>query len=421
MSSKWKSIIFNIYVYIFIASIIPLLFITTPAIPKSNILELLFWVIIEIIVDAKIIYVLRYNKSTAVTMSSTVHLSVIVVLGIYKAVWVIVIATIIVEVLLKKPLKKVLFNSGQYGLNILVGGYLFYFLKQSPTTVIFNYVDIPAILIASFAYFFSNLLIIAGVICLNFKIKFIQYIIEETKTNFVYIYTMVPLSIAMAAIYDPRFPYFTLIMFPPILMSDQVLRKYFDIQQETHETLKLAADILDKRDNYTFAHSMRVAEYAKKIAIQMDLTEDKVFEIEMAGQVHDLGKIAIEDDILRKNGKLTEEEFAQIKRHPEVGYELLNKLKHYRKGAAFILYHHERLDGKGYPKGLSGKDIPLGAKILAVADSYDAMTSDRPYRKALLQATAVEELRSNSGTQFDHEVVNAFVRVLKEDYGFEEI
>jgi len=153
----------------------------------------------------------------------------------------------------------------------------------------------------------------------------------------------------------------------------------------------------------------------------MNLPPDDINEIEIAGQVHDLGKIGTEDRILFKTTKLNDEEYEQIKKHPAIAYRLLSNLKPYKKGAVYVLHHHERFDGKGYPAGLSGSDIPLGARILAVADSYDAMTTDRPYRRALSQSAAVDELRRCSGTQFDPKVIDTFINVLRNDYGYKEM
>ncbi|MGI6705536.1 MAG: HD-GYP domain-containing protein [Clostridia bacterium] len=177
----------------------------------------------------------------------------------------------------------------------------------------------------------------------------------------------------------------------------------------------MLANIIDERDEYTYDHSDRVAEYARKIAEHLQLPLSTIDEIEMAGRIHDLGKIGIEDKILLKKSKLTEEEFEKIKKHPEIAYRLLKKLKPYKEGVNYVLYHHERMDGKGYPCGISDKAIPLGARILAVADSYDAMTTDRPYRRALSKAEAIEELRRNAGTQFDPTVVDIFIRLLEND------
>ncbi len=128
--------------------------------------------------------------------------------------------------------------------------------------------------------------------------------------------------------------------------------------------------------------------------------------------MHDLGKIAVPDSVLHKHGRLTDEEFALMKKHPQDGAEILSKFPEYRAGRELVLAHHERIDGRGYPHGLSGDAIPLGARVIAVADAWDAMTSDRPYREALPQSVALAELMSGRGTQWDAAVVEAFAASL---------
>lgn len=161
-------------------------------------------------------------------------------------------------------------------------------------------------------------------------------------------------------------------------------------------------------------HSIDVGRYSVEIGKRMGLSESNLELLRMIANLHDIGKVGIDQDILNKPGKLTDEEFAIIKRHPEIGYRLLSDVPEYREIAYDILSHHERFDGKGYPNGLVGTNIPLRARIVSVADAYDAMTSDRPYRKALSKEVAIEELKKNSGTQFDPEIVDCFLEVLKE-------
>ena len=145
----------------------------------------------------------------------------------------------------------------------------------------------------------------------------------------------------------------------------------------------------------------------------MGLTENEIKNIRYAAAMHDVGKIGIKDSILNKQGRLTEEEYQEIKKHPEIGYNMLKKIKFLSHIANDVLHHQERYDGKGYPAGISGDDIPIVARIIAVVDTFDAMTTDRPYRKALSEDTALEEIKKNSGTQFDPKVVDAFLKTFK--------
>lgn len=165
------------------------------------------------------------------------------------------------------------------------------------------------------------------------------------------------------------------------------------------------------------AHSTRVALLCQQMGSQLDMTEDKIKELEMIGLLHDIGKVAIPDHVLEKEGPLTSSELKEMKKHPEIGYRILSTINEKSKIAEYVLYHHERYDGKGYPKGLQGEEIPLISRIIAIADAYDAMISDRPYRKALSKETAAKEIIKNSGTQFDPKLSKIFIEnILLEKY-----
>ena len=172
------------------------------------------------------------------------------------------------------------------------------------------------------------------------------------------------------------------------------------------------ANSIDARDPYTKGHSERVTAYSVMIAEEMDLDPEAVEELRYAALLHDIGKIRIRDHILHKPGRLTDEEFAEMKRHPEYGVEIMEPVKAFQHILPSMRHHHERYGGGGYPDALTGEDIPLGARIMCVADCFDAMTSDRPYRKGLPVETARQELVRNKGSQFDPRAVDIFIQLL---------
>lgn len=409
----------NVYIFIIGFSIVPLLYFTVNSIRLWSVHEILFWIVLEVIADLKPFRVM-FKVKMDMTISFAVQLSAVILLGTDQAVFTIIISTLIVEILVKKPWTRVLFNAGQYGLSLFVTGTVFYLLKLSADVPLDIIKDIPAIAVSVAVYFLVNTFFISAVISLTTGTRFFEIFLNDFLIIVSYFYCLAPISMAIALLYKHTQPYLILVMVPPIIMADQALRRYYSLHREAQETLKLLATTLDERDKYTFSHSLHVAEYSKKIAEQLDLSQGEVSEIELAGNVHDLGKVGVEDSILNKNGRLTDEEYNIIKKHPVTAYLLLNNLKPYKKCAQYVLHHHERFDGKGYPDKIAGKDIPLGARILSVADSYDAMTTDRPYREALSQASAVNEMKLFAGTQFDPKVVEAFVTVLKNDYGYVE-
>ncbi|HDY69700.1 MAG TPA: HD-GYP domain-containing protein, partial [Actinobacteria bacterium] len=177
-------------------------------------------------------------------------------------------------------------------------------------------------------------------------------------------------------------------------------------------TIRSLAEAIDAKDPSTRGHSDWVAKYAVMISRQLELSEKEVEMIRFAGYLHDVGKIGISDRILGKPSQLDPDQWKMMKKHASLGAKILEPVKISSAIKAAVRHHHERYDGKGYPGGLSGEAIPPGARTLAVADAYEAMTADRPYRKALNDEQAVEELKRCSGTQFDPLVVQAFLKAL---------
>jgi putative nucleotidyltransferase with HDIG domain len=176
-------------------------------------------------------------------------------------------------------------------------------------------------------------------------------------------------------------------------------------------TLQSLVATIEARDRYTQQHSQRVTQLAVGIAEEMGCTQEEIDTIKFAGVLHDIGKISIRDAILLKKGKLTQEETKVIQTHPLTGEKILRPLGLLPAEKAIVRHHHEKWDGKGYPDGLRGEEAPLLARIIAVADSYDAMTSNRPYRLARNDRKALDELVRCSGTQFDKDIVEAFKNI----------
>jgi len=181
--------------------------------------------------------------------------------------------------------------------------------------------------------------------------------------------------------------------------SSNILRCY-------EGTVNALIQTIDAKDHYTYNHSNRVAKLSSSIATVLGVPKRMVQEVENAASIHDIGKIGIEENILRKKGHLTTEEYTEMKRHPAIGARIVQSVPFLEDAVPVILHHHERYDGKGYPEGVSGEKIPLSARIVIVADAVDAMMSERPYRNALTMARVLSELKDNSGTQFDPEIVS---------------
>lgn len=173
--------------------------------------------------------------------------------------------------------------------------------------------------------------------------------------------------------------------------------------------------LLDLKDLNTGVHSTRLAEWALRVSRKMNVPEERSYQVEVAALLHDVGKIGVPDSVLKKNGPLTPEERAIINRHPEYSWSILRLLPGLEEASLYALHHHEAMDGKGYPAGLKGTDIPLVSRIICVIDAYDAMVSNRCYRQGLPHEEAVRRLLQSSSTQFDSEVVQAFIPIAEQE------
>lgn len=193
-----------------------------------------------------------------------------------------------------------------------------------------------------------------------------------------------------------------------------------NVQKVKDDNLELTtalANALDSRDTYTLHHSENVAKYGVKIAEKLNLSKEECSIIRIGGLLHDIGKIGVPEHILTKPGKLTEDEYNVITTHPTIGYEIIKHVTSFHRNGVLdiVLYHHERYDGKGYPAGLKGEEIPLVARIISVADTFDAMISRRVYREELDLAFTLNEIKKNKGTQFDPEIVDVFLSLFKDE------
>jgi len=192
------------------------------------------------------------------------------------------------------------------------------------------------------------------------------------------------------------------------------------LQEQSLQVFSSLADAISKKDSYTGGHTKRVSIFSEMIAKEMNFSFAEIIELRMAAALHDIGKIGIPDEILKKRAPLNEKEFIEMKEHPRYGFEILRHIDGMQKIIEGIQYHHERFDGKGYPYGLKNEQIPLLAQIISVADTFDAMISTRPYRKGLPPMVAYEEILKHSGTQFSPEVVEAFAAGFKKTNMYRE-
>lgn len=194
-------------------------------------------------------------------------------------------------------------------------------------------------------------------------------------------------------------------------LEEEVERAYQDIQKHYMETVRSLVTAVDAKDSYTKGHQERVAMFSMLLGSELGLSSHEMGLLQQASLLHDIGKIGLSEQVLLKKGPLTKKEFEAVKKHPIIGCKILSPVASLQDVIRLVMHHHERYDGKGYPDGLAGEEIPLGARIIFVADAVDAMLSDRPYAKARKAEEVRQELRRHSGIQFDPRVVDAALRV----------
>jgi len=186
-------------------------------------------------------------------------------------------------------------------------------------------------------------------------------------------------------------------------------------RREFLQVLTILTKLIEMKDSYTEGHSEQVSLWSEIISRKLGLSQKEQEEIKLAAKLHDIGKIGIPDRILKKPAKLSKEEYAEVRKHSSLGADLFSNIDSLKKISKIIKHHHEWYNGKGYPDGLRGEEIPVGSRIINVADAYQAMTSNRPYRKAFSREKAIDELKRCAGTQFDPEIVRIFIEILNEN------
>jgi putative nucleotidyltransferase with HDIG domain len=313
--------------------------------------------------------------------------------------------------------RSIFFNVSQHVLSTAAGGVAYFgplpHTIPAPQDRIDNVWAVPLAVVAIYATSSGLVSIIAGIQSGRHPLELWRSVRKRELLHEAGLF-LLGLVAARTAQSDPWIP---LVMVLPIWIIYLSTKRNVLLVEQTIDAVEALADVVDRRDRYTFEHSKRVAEYAQKIARAMKLPAEQVEQIRLAARVHDLGKIGVPNEVLHKPGKLGPEEWEVMRSHPEVGYEILSKFPEYREGRELVLAHHEHFDGNGYPNALPGRRQNIGAQIISVADTLDAMTSDRPYRRALPVDDALLALRQGKGTQFNPEVVEALERLIADSGG----
>ncbi len=270
-----------------------------------------------------------------------------------------------------------------------------------------------AVVVSALVYFLVNTFSVSTAIALQEKTSPLDVWVVNFKWTVPNYLAQTPIGFLMALIYKWINWWAVLFFLFPLFIAYYAYRLYMDMRRQHLSTIQALAAAVEARDPYTEKHSERMADYAVATARELGHSMSRAEVMRYAAILHDIGKIGVNDEVLGKRNSLTREEWGKMRKHPSVGKDILSQIASLKKASQLIYSHHERYDGKGYPGKLKGEDIPMGARILAVIDAYDAMTSKRPYRPAYSPEKAIDELREKAGSQFDGKIVEAFLKVLE--------
>lgn len=324
-----------------------------------------------------------------------------------------VIAT--VELKHRRPLRFLVFNAANFALTLGISSLIWHTLGNGAalTEIEFSATAFLAIMLLIVAFYAVNVFLTTMIIAIVGR-RSIKYIWLTNDLEFLLPYICLEVVGILAVLVWQTAPLLTPLLVVPAITTYLAFEMIHRLQRQTQEAMIAMADAIDQRDPYTADHSRRVAELAIQIAEKTGMNERDIERLRLAARMHDIGKIGIGNDVLHKPGKLTDAEWDLMRSHPVIGEQLLKPYRQFRHETALVRHHHERWDGRGYPDNLRGKVIPLGARVICVADSYDAMTSSRPYRPGMSRQHAIEEIRNGALTQFDPQVVASFLQVMEE-------
>ncbi len=309
----------------------------------------------------------------------------------------------------EQPLFKRLFNASQYVLSIAAARLVL--ALSGVTQFTFSWQTLLIYLLVAFSYMITNMTLVSIALGILQRKSPWAIWLSNIRWSIPNFFALSPLGLLLALIYRNYGPLGLALLTIPLLLSRHSFQRYMDMRENYLNTIEALVQAIEAKDCYTRGHSDRVSKLAVAMAEELRLAEDRVESVKYAAILHDVGKIGVSESILNKEEKLLEPEWDIIRNHPIIGQNIVKSIRFLYDIGSGVRHHHERYDGHGYPDGLKGEDIPLDARIIAVADCYDAMTSDRSYRSGRKTIEALEELRRVAGTQLDPGLVEIFCKV----------
>jgi putative nucleotidyltransferase with HDIG domain len=401
----------KIYIGVITASAITLFIYLIPSLPSLPIIWPAFIFFLAISAFAEFIPV-DLPSGGGISIGFPVDFVLILVYGPALAMLISALGALIAEIIeRKKSWYKVMFNAAEYALSAGIAGLVYQYTGGIIGFQNFFKFAFPATLCA-LTYCLVNSILVTIVISFaqDSKISTVWRVnIKEMIPSYL---AEAPMGFLMAIVYTEVGIVGILLFFLPLLLARRSFELYTKMRKVYLDTIRALAAAIDAKDPYTKGHSERVAEMSLALAQELNLSDRDIENIEYTALLHDIGKIGIADNILGKDSNLTDKEFDKIKEHSVMGAKIIEPVDFLKNSYEAIYHHHEKYNGKGYPDGIKEKDIPLSARIIAVADAYDAMGSDRPYRKKLNKDKILNELKEQAGKQFDPEIIKALLSVL---------
>ncbi|EGW39956.1 HD-GYP domain-containing protein [Desulfosporosinus sp. OT] len=354
-------------------------------------------------------------KGGYVTVSYPIFLSALILfpMGVTLAVMALSGLFIFGKVASEEPFYKRIFNASQYVLSLAGASQVINFFKLS--SVQFDLRSIISYLIVASVFMAINTILVSTALGLILHKSPWSIWLSNFRWSVPNTIALVPLGFLLALLYNNWGALGLFLLFIPFLAFRHAFQLYVDMRENYLSTVEALVQALEAKDTYTSGHSERVGKLVVAMAEAIKMSEDKIQSLKYAAVLHDVGKIGVSEIILNKEGKLMDSEWEAIRSHPIIGQTIIKGIKFLYDIGNVVRYHHERYDGKGYPDGIQGSEIPLESRIIAVADTYDAITSDRSYRKGRTHEEALEELKRVSGTQLDPELVEIFCKVVTDE------
>lgn len=379
--------------------------------PLQRFPDVLLFSFLIVVADSAQITLPRGGAS--IYASSPFDLAAIVLLGPAAAVLVEAIASFFTEVVVqRRAAVKYAFNVPLLITTVGAAGVAYWSFPQEWIRL-----DSPRFLVpltvASVVYYLVNTISVSLVIALRATKGFFHIWKQNYMWTFFHIFAFIPIGAIIALVYTAYGKWTLLLFLVPVFLARYSFKLYIEMKEAHINTVAALTSAIDANDPYTHGHSYRVSRYALRVGRALGLPARDLEILEYGALLHDIGKIAIKHDILLKKERLTDQEFLSLKQHPTVGADIVENLKFLREAAVLVRYHHEQPNGRGYPEGLKGRDIPLGARIILVCDAFDAMTSDRPYRKGLPVEQVTAQIEKFRGEQFDAEIAGVVLDLVR--------